>query len=110
MMTMENPALAVLVGFLTSFVGNVCATETGLAPKVQLGVFVETLCPACAHFTKEQLPKLFVNNISDIFDLSLIPWVRFQRCSLHCFATTRVLHLHTNSVQLHDVYSVHDVL
>lgn len=49
------------------------------APMVKLDVYMETLCPGSALFVKEELPKLFVNELYSIIDLSIVPWVRLAQ-------------------------------
>lgn len=71
------------------FPESVAATvgDAPAAPLVKLDVYMETLCPASALFVKEELPKLFLNNLSSIIDLSIIPWVRLARPAVPQFCT-----------------------
>jgi protein-disulfide isomerase len=42
---------------------------------VQLDLYMETLCPYCARFVKEQLSQLFIDDVASIMNLTMIPWV-----------------------------------
>jgi hypothetical protein len=77
MMQLCQSALAVLVALFV-LPAHVPASVRDPAPLVKLDVYMETLCPASARFVKEQLPLLFLNNISSIMDMSIVPWVRDQ--------------------------------
>jgi interferon gamma-inducible protein 30 len=43
-------------------------------PKVTLSLYYETLCPYCQAFIKNDLLKLFVEDLIDIVNLRLVPW------------------------------------
>lgn len=86
---MLHPSLAaafavalVLLCDLTPYVAT-AASVRGYVPLVKLDVYMETLCPASAYFVKEELPKLFLNNVSSIIELSIVPWVRDDILSIN---------------------------
>lgn len=43
-------------------------------PKVTLSLYYETLCPYCQAFIKNDLLKLFLEDLVDIVNLRLVPW------------------------------------
>lgn len=43
-------------------------------PKVTLSLYYETLCPYCQAFIKNDLLRLFVEDLIDIVNLRLVPW------------------------------------
>jgi len=43
-------------------------------PKVTLSLYYESLCPYCQAFIKNDLLKLFVEDLIDIVNLRLVPW------------------------------------
>lgn len=78
-MAMLYPILATIVALAVSSILPLHVVASVSHPAhllVQVDVYMETLCPASAYFVKEQLPILFMNNISSIIDLSIVPWVR----------------------------------
>ncbi|XP_065854046.1 gamma-interferon-responsive lysosomal thiol protein-like [Euphorbia lathyris] len=44
------------------------------AGKVNLSVYYETLCPACANFIVRNLMTIFNNGLTEIINLRMVPW------------------------------------
>ena len=66
----ENPQIPQLHA-LTTHVDTI-------APKVQLELYMETMCPYCARFVKS-LNDVIEDGFADKVDLSFVPWVRHPK-------------------------------
>jgi hypothetical protein len=69
-------AVTIVHAMWSSSCVHVAASWHDAAPKVKVDVYMESLCPFCAHFMVKKLPFLFINELSSIFELSVTPWVR----------------------------------
>ncbi|CAN8257445.1 unnamed protein product [Cochlearia groenlandica] len=57
--------ITILLCFLTSLSSS---------QKVTLSLYYEALCPYCAEFIVNHLPKIFENGLISAIDLHLVPW------------------------------------
>ncbi|KAL1206790.1 Gamma-interferon-responsive lysosomal thiol protein [Cardamine amara subsp. amara] len=51
-----------------------CFLSLSSCQKVTLSLYYEALCPYCAEFIVNHLPKIFESGLISAIDLQLIPW------------------------------------
>jgi interferon, gamma-inducible protein 30 len=71
--------------FWLKFAEIVVANEPVFTP-VKVELYMETLCPYCARFVKDQLGSMFQDKVEKVVDVELIPWVCPNFCWLHATA------------------------
>ncbi|CAN0927853.1 Gamma-interferon-responsive lysosomal thiol protein [Linum grandiflorum] len=60
--------------FLLACILAAMAVPSSSAENVTLSLYYETLCPYCADFIVNHLPKVFENGLISFLNLRLIPW------------------------------------
>ncbi|EFH47170.1 predicted protein [Arabidopsis lyrata subsp. lyrata] len=59
---------------ITSFTIFFCLLSLSSSQKVTLSLYYEALCPYCAEFIVNHLPKIFETGLISSIDLQLVPW------------------------------------
>ncbi|CAI0474819.1 unnamed protein product [Linum tenue] len=90
------------------------SNQSSFAPsdqKVNLSVYYESLCPACAQFIVQNLLTIFNNGLIDIVNLRLIPWgnARFIGMNNTIICQNGHEECQLNTVQACSIDILHDV-
>jgi hypothetical protein len=70
-------AVWVTAAFAASFDLPGAATRS-VPSKVKVELYMESLCPYCAHYIRHTLSKAFEHELSPLMDLQIVPWVCLQ--------------------------------